>query len=493
MSSAIRKLGKHTSIYMLGTIAGKFASFLLLPVYTRFLTPANYGVLEMLSVTTELTGIIVALGLSSSMLRYWSKYEDEAQKRKVISTTLGSTLLFAALGIGLALLFNPLLAKAALGKEAAPYAFALLLSFVATFFEVSLVPPLDALRMQQLSGWFVGLSLARSIANMALTAYLVAIQKMGIYGSVWANVAIGGLSALLLLWYTAKKAGGIKISWPLLREMLGYGLPFVPTALAMYALFAASRFFLRKYQGLEAVGLFALGYKISSLLQVMVTAPFNRVWSWQMFEVEKEPHPEITVGRVMTYYVAGGAGCALLLAALSPDLLRVMASNHRYWSAYQVVPLLTLGAIFYGAAWISGTGFYLKNKTLQRTYVVFITAGLNIILNILLVPRYGAQGAAGAGALAFLALLIGSGWMTNKIFPVHWEWRRLLQAFGLAALLTLLALGSYRHWPALIPGAGIRLLLTLAFPVGLWATGFFTEEELTIVRRRLRRRKGEQE
>jgi O-antigen/teichoic acid export membrane protein len=258
----------------------------------------------------------------------------------------------------------------------------------------------------------------------------------------------------------------------------------------MYALFAASRFFLRKYQGLEVVGLFALGFKISSLLQVMVTAPFNRVWSWQMFEVEKEPHPENTVGRVMTYYVTGAAGCALLLAALSPDLLRVMASDSRYWSAYKVVPLLTLGAIFYGAAWISGTGFYLKNKTLQRTYVVFIIAGLNIILNILLVPRYGAQGAAGAGALAFLALLIGSGWMTNKIFPVRWEWRRLLQALALAALLTVLALASYRLWPGLFPGGVIRLMLTLAFPGLLWGTGFFAEEELTVIRRRLLRRKG---
>jgi len=490
MSSAIKKLGKHTSIYMLGTIAGKFASFLLWPIYFRFLTKADFGLLEMLAVTTELTGIIVALGLSGAMFRFWSQYDDEAQKKAVIATTLGSTLLFAALGIGLAILFNPLIAKAVLGKEAAPYAFALLLSFVATFFEVSLVPPLDALRMRQLSGWFVGLSLARSIANMLLTAYLVAVQKMGVYGSVWANVIIGGLAALLLLLYTAKQAGGIKISRPLLREMLGYGLPFVPTLLAGYALQATNRFFLRKYQGLEVVGLFAVGVKISSLLQVFITASFNRVWSWQMFEVEKEPHPEKTVGRVMTYYVTGATFFGLSLAALSSDLIRIIPYSRPYWSAYQVVPLLTLGAIFYGAAWISGTGFYLKNKTLQRTYVVFITAGLNIIFNALLVPRLGAQGAAGAGALAFLALLVGSGWMTNRLFPVRWEWRRLLQALGLAAFLTLLALVSCRPWPTLFPGGAIRLMLTLAFPLLLWVTGFFTEEELTVLKRRLFRRKG---
>jgi O-antigen/teichoic acid export membrane protein len=274
---------------------------------------------------------------------------------------------------------------------------------------------------------------------------------------------------------------------------LSYGLPFVPTALAVYALFAASRFFLRKYQGLEAVGLFALGYKISSLLQVMVTAPFNRVWSWQMFEVAKEPHPEKMVGRVMTYYVTGGAFCALVLSALSPDLLRVMASNRQYWSAYQVVPLLTLSYIFYGAAWISGTGFYLKDKTLQRAYVVIITAGLNIILNALLVPRYGAQGAAGAGALTFLGLLVGSGWMTHKIYPVHWEWRRGLQALGIAAVLTVLAWASYQHWPSLFPGGGIRVLLILAFPVLLRGTGFFSQAEWEALRRRLRRRKGERE
>lgn len=484
MRAALTKLLRHGLVYTAGAVASKVAAFFVLfPIYTHYLSPAEYGVLAMLSIMTELTAIVLGVGMSQALLRYWTKYEEPAEKRRVAATAVGTILLLGAVGIAAAVALSPYLSLVALGGR--EFSFALQLMFVATFFEMALLLPMDLMRAQEHSGLYVKASLVRGLANMGLTAYLIAVQRMGVLGSVWANVVVSSLAAILLLTYTVRLVGVPRIELRKLRELLAYGAPFVPIGIALYALHSVSAFFIRADRGLYEVGLFRTGFNISLMLTALVTSPFSQVWGWMMFEVARRPDAQKTVARVMTYFAATAVFCSLLLCALARDLLRIMA-DPRYWSAYTVVPLITLGYIFYSAEWIASTGLCIREKTSYRTYTVVGAALLSLLLNALLVPRFGMQGAAGAGALSFLALLVATAIVAGKIYPVPWETRRLLHALLVGAALVGAALATGRAFPGLWPGAPLRALIALSFPLWLLLTGFFLREELEVVQARRR-------
>lgn len=480
MTNAFSKLGRHALIYTLGTLAGKAASFVLLPLYTRYLNPADFGVLEMLSITTEITSIVLGAGLSGALIRYWKKYDSVAEQRTVASTALGAVLLLGAVGILLAVLLHPTIARLVLGGSR--FAFALELMFIATFFEIAIALPMDLMRAQERSVLYTTVSLLRGIANMALTIYLVAGRQMGVLGAVWANVIISGLAAPLILLYTLTVVRSVKISLVQLRELLRYGLPIVPAALALYALHSTGRFFLRSHIGLAEVGLFSLGFKISVMVQVLVTSPFNQVWSWLMFDVAKREQAAETTARIMTYYLLVASGFALFLCALSRDLLHLMAAP-AYWSAYAVVPTIIIGYIAYGAEGITSAGLYIKERTLYRAYLVFGAAGLNVVLNELLVPVWRMQGAAAAGSLSFILLLLGSAFLARRLFPVPWEIKRYVHLLAVNVALGALAFATIQYYPGILPGAILRGLIALSMPVWLLLTGFFRPEELGALRR----------
>ena len=149
MFDVMKKLGRHTFIYTTGIVIAKAFSFLLLPLYTHFLSPADFGVLQMLSITTELTGIILGGGIATAMLRYRSKYEDEAEKRVVVSSAMTLSVLAAAICVIIALAFNRWLAGVVLGDTRPMFTLAMQLMFISTFFELSLAVPLDYMRARE--------------------------------------------------------------------------------------------------------------------------------------------------------------------------------------------------------------------------------------------------------------------------------------------------------------------------------------------------------
>jgi O-antigen/teichoic acid export membrane protein len=475
----IKKIGQHTVIYGIGTLASKSVAFWLLPLYTSYLKPADFGVLGLISITTDIAGTILGGGLAGAMLRFWNKGDDPEERRTCVATALTATLIFGIVGIGLAVLLSPLLAQIIITDPR--YVLALSLGFIGTMFELSLAIPMDFLRARERSTNYVLISFIRGSANMGLTIYLVVGQKMGVEGAIWPNVIIGGLVAPVLIIHTLRLVGGFKLSGPLLRAMLAYGLPLVPTVLSLTALTSANRYFLKHYENLTAVGLFSLAATIAAIPQGLVTASFNQVWTFMMFDAVKRKNAAEIIARVLTYYLLVLVYVSLIICALAGDLLRVMAQP-AYWSAYTVIPTILLGVIAYGAASVTSTGFYVHDRTLWRTYLVFGAAGLSLLLNIILIPRLHLQGAALATSLAFLALFFATAWLAQKLLPVAWEVRRCVQLVVIATGLGAAALATIGPFSGLWPGACLRALIAFSLPLWLLLTGFFSAEEIRAVR-----------
>src|SRR5687767_7776927 len=133
MTSEMRKIGRHTLVYGAGVVASKMVSFIMLPVYTRFLTTADYGVLELLGTTIDVIGMIGGIGLSAGVFKHYAEMNGEAQRRELISTaTLGSTGL-ALLITSLGLIASPMLTRMLFGPTLSPLYFRLF--FLIYFFQ----------------------------------------------------------------------------------------------------------------------------------------------------------------------------------------------------------------------------------------------------------------------------------------------------------------------------------------------------------------------
>ncbi|HEX8243574.1 MAG TPA: oligosaccharide flippase family protein, partial [Longimicrobium sp.] len=426
--SETRSVAKHVLVYGAGILLGKLASFIMLPVYTRYLTPADYGVLELLSTTIDLIGIVAGMGLAAGVFKFHADADTPREKDRVISTVaLGGgvlTLLTALLGV----LASPLLARLVLRDPAGAVYFRL-------FFAIYLVQSLNGvgfmlLRLQQRSVLFVTLNAAKLVAALSLNIAFVVWLGMGVRGVLYSTLICSGALSLLLTAYTFRQVG-FGFSAAVMRRLYRFGSPVVFWGLGSFVLTFSDRYFLNYFGGSAQVGVYSLAYKFGFLMATFASMPVMQAWEPQRFVVARRPDGPALL-RDVFFYLSLALGLAgLVITLFVGDVLAVMAAPG-FRAAAGVVPLILLAIVFQEWATYCNLGLFMAERT--RLYgwsgvigVVAVTA-----LNLLLIPRYGMWGAAwatlGAYALRFAAVYL----FAQRAHPIDFGWGRVLR---LAALL----------------------------------------------------------
>ncbi len=420
------RLVKHSGLYGTGIVLSKAVGFLMIPVYTRFLTPQDYGVLELLDVIIFFASMLAALGIYASVFRFYALYQSRQDKQDVISTAfVFNTLTSLGLTVLLAALARPL-AQAVLGNAAfAPYVRIVALTFF--FSNVSEVP-LAYWRAQERTRLFVCASLARTLLGTSLLALALAGLQWGIHGAIWANLVANGIAAVLL-------SGILMAEMPprlvadKLREMLRYGIPLLGHSVAMFVLVFSDRFFLRHFGNLTEVGVYALGYKLGAVVAVLVSGPFHLVWQWQQFEVAKREDARLLYAKIQTYQLLVVTFFGLAISVLARDAIELMA-DPSYWAAHRIVPIVVLSYLLQNVSTVISTGIYVQRTTHSMAAISVVVVFVNLLLNYFLVSRFLAMGAAIATALSFLLQLVLSYWAAQRVYPVPYEYSRSALVLG---------------------------------------------------------------
>jgi O-antigen/teichoic acid export membrane protein len=480
VSSEIRNVGKHTLVYGIGIVLGKLASFLMLPVYTRYLTPADYGTLELLGTTIDVIGMIAGIGLASGVFKYYAEFDDPHEKNEVISTVALGTAGLALVTAGIGILLSPVLTRLLL-EPATPSSY-FRLFFLIYFFNSTGGIPFQLLRAQQRSTLFVALNAAKLVAMLSLNIYLVVVLRMGILGVLVSNLVVSATLTLFLLTYTFRQVG-FRFSWEKFRELSRFGAPLIVWSLGSFILTFSDRYFLNYYAGPAAVGIYSLAYKLGFLVSTFAVLPFNLVWDSRRYEIAKQPEAPWIFSRVFFYLslMLGIVGTGVAL--FSRDVLTVMA-DPAFVPAYQVVPLILVAIVLQEWTGYCNIGLYLKNATrlYARSAVIGVVAVT--VLNVLLIPRYGMFGAAwatvGGYAIRFAAVYLFS----QSQYRLGYPWGPVLRLHAVFAAVLAVRFSA----DALPLGLSLFLstvLMTLALlAVYEW---FLTEGERAAVRNLLRR------
>lgn len=433
MFAEIKRLVKHSGIYGLGAIASKTVGFLMIPAYTYFLTPGDYGVLELLDLIVFFATSFAAMGIYGAVFRFYAAYETEKDKQEVIATAFLSTAIGSLVCATALIIWAPAVAKAVLGNAA----FADLLRVTAlTFFFSNLCEiPLAYWRAREQTTVYVAVTFARTLLGAGLLACSLVVLKWGVRGVVYANFLTSVVSGLTLASVVFRQVPR-RLVMTKLAEMLRFGFPLVFSGLASFVLVFSDRIFLRQYGNLEDVGVYALGYKLAMAVTLLVSVPFGMTWAWQQFEVARKENARDMYTKIQLYQLLVTTFVGLAVAVLAKDFLRILTPPS-YWHAARIVPLIVLCYILENVRSVILSGVYVQRVTHYLLPIAVVIAGTDLFLNYLLIPRYMAMGAAVATLLAYALNLVLCFWVQQRVYPLRYDYVRNGLVLGLAAVIYL--------------------------------------------------------
>jgi O-antigen/teichoic acid export membrane protein len=474
MLKAVKSLVSASFVYGLGTVASKFIGFFLLPVFTRYLQPEQYGLFETFNVIFFLLNTIGTLGMDAAMIRFYYDSKEPLHRKLVVSSSL---FLALAAGLFLALLgfvFSSSL-NAALFKGANNISTLHVTMFLVVASTVNTVQ-LALFQTKREPGRYSILTFIRFIAMYGLSV-LFLVQGDGVYGLMLSQLIAYSLS-LVIGFIFARKDFRFSMSTAISREMLTFSAPLILGSVSIWLLSSSDRFFLLRLSTLNELGLYSLGSRLASVVLFAVTA-FQMAWPQFALSRAEEHNAAYTNSRILTYYLFVGILVVLGITLFTPEILRLLATD-QYAGAGSVVFLLSCSILLYGCFFVFGIILSLTKKTLSILPVTIPPLVVSVLLNYYLVPTMGGMGSAVASISAYSLMATLSFIFTNRLMPVRYEWGRILK-MTLVAGLVLLA-GRLFPTYSLTLGLAFKAFLVILYLAGLVAVKFFLPIEMQTIK-----------
>lgn len=403
VKEAIFKLGKHSFIYGLGNIGTKIIAILLLPLYTAYLTPADYGVLQICNVLSSIIVTVIIMGSSSALFKVYYEDENEENRRVILGTTTIFYLITAAMIIFPLIILRRLISQILIGGEQSNYL--LLLVLIAAYFEGLISLGLAILRAHEKSVTYAIFSVFRLIIYIGLNICFVAVLHRNYVGVKEATLIAIIISFIVIFILTFKKIKW-KFNKDYIKEILIIGIPLALGGLASWVLNMTDRYMLKYLLpediALTQVGLYSLGAKLASFIYFILVAPFMLSWGALMYSYQNDPDAKQIYKSVLNIFAVIAGVLFLIISFFSPEFLNLIARNKDYMVAYKVVPYLAFSKVLFGVYMVFTVGVTLTRNTKYITLANTIAAFLNIIFNFFLIPNYGMMGAAFASLISFI-------------------------------------------------------------------------------------------
>jgi O-antigen/teichoic acid export membrane protein len=490
---ALRKevlsVGKHSLVYVIGQGLSRAVGFFMIPVYTRFIAPTNYGAMELIEILIAAAAIIISMNVGDTMSRFYYAEKEQIERNRVVSTIV---IGFGVIGIPFVLLFISISGVVSnIVLEEAQYKYYLQVAVAAVWFGMLCEICYSYLRMLYMAKIFVTLTTIQLIIALSLNIYFVVFLRLNILGIFYSTLITEGLIGITLSLIIMGKVGwGVSVS--ILWQLIKFGLPLVPTRIGLMLGFVANRFFLRWLVSpdpgvaLAQVGLFSLGHKFGVIINRFVTVPFNSFWGPRRLELilkESEGSRE-TVARICTYATLLTVYLALLLSSGIESLIEIMA-DASYRGAHQVVPFIALSYVALGLETHFITGVLYKKKTIWSTYISILSMGVILAWNFIFVPRYGLIGAATSNLAGFAVRGTLIYIVSQHLYFIPFELGRMGIMFITAIVLYLIS--QMISFPSPYLAFFARTGIAALFPLVLFGMRFYTEGEVEFIGQTLRK------
>lgn len=464
MFKDLKTLGKESLIYGLSTVAARLLNFLLLPFYTHYLAPADYGVAAALFSYIAFFNILFQHGMDQAFMRYYSE-RDSGVMPAAFYGVAGVSALLAVL---IAYASGPLAAAGGIGAGNGKL---VLYSAVIMLLDASSAPLFTDLRMAHRSVRYALLRVLTVVANITLNVIFIVKMGRGVSGIFEANIGSSALAALLVLLPALPRLKPC-FSLALYRRMLAFALPLVPAGLGSMAVQVIDRPILLHLTDDATVGIYQANYRLG-IFMMLIVSMFDQ--AWRPFFIERSARPDSPglFARVLTFFAIGTSWITLGISYFIVDLVKFPVFGKplihpAYWGGLGLVPVVLWAYVLNGLYINFLAPVIIAKRTNYIMGATLTGAAVNVAANFLLIPHYGMLGAAWATFAAYFCMASFMHLAGRGFYSVPYEWGRVLTALGAGMLLTCLVMISGRLSPH--AWLAVRLIVVLAvFPALAWA------------------------
>ena len=456
MLEFFEKLIKSSFIYGLGAVLSSFIGFFLLPVYTRFLTPSDYGIMETLGATTSILTTFLIFSMDSALFRFSFDSKDESQRKLVVGTTNAFLWCIAILAIIILGLNTGFISQLIFHNK--DYIVFLNVSFVTVGVSLIYMIPRNIFRIYNQPVKYIVNSTILIILTAALCILFVVILKKGILGVLLGTLiatAVSTIQAFIMV----RNLVSFKLSFKLLKKMLTYAIPLMPGGLLFWILNLSDTYLLLNYSSSAELGVYSVANKFASVVSLAIGS-FTLAWPQAAFSILHQDNKNKIYARALSYFVLVSCSIVLVLSLFSRELVTLMTTPN-FYNAAQVIPILSLALVFNGCYVIFTIGISVTKKTGMMFVITGIPAVINLILNYLLIPSYGMVAACWTDLGCFVLMAFLSWWTSERVYHIDYEWKSLGIILGLTIIF--ICVGTLFTFGHLYYSLPIRLFLIIAF------------------------------
>ena len=417
ITSQLKNYIYHGLIYGFGSAFDAIVGFVVLPLYTLHFSVEEYGIFSFLILLSTFSSSVFYLGATSALTRSYFDYDNLEERKKVASTALYITLFGAMFQILFGLIFSKdlsiLLFKTPIYQN---HVLLILISsallFINQFFYLLL-----RLLLKSLHIVFVSI-FSSSIFLLSLWILLVKYDY-GVLSPVIAFILSYAIATIILL-FLCKNYLSLSPQKNEFKIQILFGLPQLLSGFSYYAIDWIDRFLINEYLSLGDVGVYSFGYKIAMIIHMIFIIPFSKVWATIRSENLNKNIDTIS-SKVLTYYYLIGSILALFVIIFIKEFFLIFSNNIDYNPAQYIVPFVIFAHLIYGMLNIVDLGIFKNRKPIYKGIILLVHIPINIILNIILIPKFGYYGAAVATLITYFLLTATVSYASNRLFKVHYE------------------------------------------------------------------------
>lgn len=451
------------AVYGISSMLSRIVGLALLPLLTRYLTPADYGVVIMLGVVGMLFAPLGNLGMTNAIFRRFNLEKDPQARASVLGTGLVSVTCSSLVMLAIGMLVAGPIARFIIG-DASAVALVRVSLLAAAATAIGMVP-FVSLRAARRVKTAALVNVSKVVLSLIVTVSLLVVWELGVWavvlGTLVSEVALA--LAQIVMTFPSFRAG---FAWATWKRMASYGLPFVPHHLQAVGMDLFGLFMIREMLGLGAAGIYGVATRFASPLNFIVGS-VQQSWVPYKFQIHAEDADARSFFQsTLTYYVAALSYLWVGVALWGPEVVWLLAGPEFHDAAF-LIWAVALIPVMQGLYYMSGTGLELSDNTRPLPLVSF--AGLVVVVGaaFILIEPLGAMGAAMATALGWLAMAAAHYPLAQRRFMISYDWATVAWFVVMAAVFV--TVGNFVVQPLpLLPRLTLMIMLSLIYPL----TGF---------------------
>lgn len=411
---------KDSAIYAIPSIISRGMSLFLVPLYTRVLSPSDYGSLDLLMVFAGIVNLTIALEVSQGLARFYTEEKILERKNLYASSAFWFTIFVYLIFSIIAIFYSNSLSYLVLGKEGLTSVFEIGIVYISINGIFYLIQ--NQFRWELKSKEYAIVSLVTSIVTAIVSIWFAYYLKYGLIGLLLGMLS-GSLVATIFGIIWLRKSFQFRFQFRYLKEMLAFSSPLVLSGMAVWLSQYIDRIMIKHYLSIEQVGLFGVGYRIASIVGLVMIGFQGALTPLIYNNYTKDDTPE-QIAKIFRLFIAVALTFFLMLTLFSIDLLKIF-TTFNYYNAKSVVIFL-VPALLFANMYIFAPGIGISKKSHYFIWINIIGATINFLLNIFLIPFFGIMGAGIATLIGYLIVFIMHMTISQKLYFVPHKWKPII-------------------------------------------------------------------